>query len=156
MPKKKKNDGYYHQRNAIIVLIGTIIISIATGDYGWVLGGLLGLFIDPDLDHEWLTTSESRVKKLFGNVIGKLFQLYWSPYHVLFRHRSPWTHGSKGLGFIGMIFVATPIRILYTFWWLIPLGNRYELWSVYENLPLVTIFCAWATQDLVHWLRDFT
>lgn len=152
--KKKRVDGYYHQRNAIVVLIITIIISLYTGDYGWALGGLLGLFIEPDLDNEWFTTSESRVKKLFGTVIGKLFQLYWSPYHVIFRHRSPWTHGSKGMGFLAMIFIATPIRILYTFWWLIPLGNKFDLWSIYRDLPL-SIYFAWAFQDLVHWLRDF-
>jgi len=152
---KKKTDGFYHQINAIIVLIVCCTISIATRDYGWALGGLLGLFIDPDLDHEWLTTAEARIKKLFGSFIGKLFQLYWSPYHVFFRHRSPWTHGTKGLGFLTMIFVATPIRMLYAFWWLIPLGYKFDLWSVYSSLPLLTIAVGWCLQDFVHWLRDF-
>ncbi len=151
----KRTDGYYHQRNAILTLVGLCVVSVVTKNYGWALGGLLGLFIEPDLDHEWRTTSEQRVKILFGSMIGKLFQLYWSPYHVLFRHRSPWTHGTKGLGILTMVFIATPIRILYSFWWLLPLGHYYDLWSVYKILPLTTVFCAWAIQDVVHWIRDF-
>ena len=146
----KQIDGYYHQRNAIILLGVLLGISVWLNNYWLVLGGLLGLFIDPDLDSEWMTIAETRVYKLFGKVIGKLFQLYWSPYHVLFSHRSFWTHGTKGLGFLTMIFIATPIRMLYAFWWVVPLAVKFDL-----SIPLLSIFVGWAAQDFVHWYRDF-
>jgi len=163
-----RTDGQHHQLNAVI----TLLISCAVSGFlthlghpwlalGLVLGSICGLFIDPDLDHEWVTVSEGRVSKLFGKTIGKMFRLYWAPYEIMLRHRSPLSHGSfPPFGWLAMILVATPIRIVYSFLWAIPVVYYFPTVKMFLlDLPVllwVGLYLGWAAQDLVHWIRDFT
>ena len=162
-----KSDGHYHQRNAIItLLVFCAIAGFLVNRWPWLslglcLGSIAGLFIDPDLDHEWVTVSESRIIKLFGRTIGKLFRLYWSPYEIMLRHRSPLSHGSfPPFGWLAMILIATPIRMGYSVLWMLPFTYYYpnvrEFILQLSILLWIGMYVGWATQDFVHWLRDFT
>lgn len=163
----KRTDGYYHQRNAIVTLLiscacaGFLVIKWPLLALGIALGSVCGLFIDPDLDHEWVTVSEGRISKLFGSTIGKLFRLYWAPYEILLRHRSPLSHGSfPPFGWLIMILVATPIRMGYSVLWLLPVMYYYPTVKVFllslPTLLWIGLYVGWGIQDFIHWLRDFT
>ena len=96
---------------------------------------------------------------MFGPIIGKLFRAYWSPYEIMFEHRSVWSHGG-GLpfGWLVMVLVATPIRILYAFLPLIViLISRAQLKPLLMWQPFfwLGLYWGWASQDLVHWMRDY-
>jgi len=163
--RRPRSDGSYHERNAVLVLLmlcgisgGLLICGHPALGFGLVLGGLFGLFNDPDLDHRDTTRAENRVRRLFGRVPDALFRLYWTPY-TLFGHRSFFTHGGYGVsGMLAMVLVATPIRILYAFWWFILPSIFYAPIHKYVvQVPVsfwLVIYLGWAIQDAVHRLRD--
>jgi len=161
---RKHSDGWYHEMNAIMTLVVIVIISCVCAWFWWgwtaiglLLGGVFGLFIDPDLDHPDATRAEYRAKRIFGKVLGTIFQTYWTPY-TIFGHRSVFTHGGfSPLGWMLMIFIATPIRMIYAFWWIGIVAIVKSTW-IYWIPPSfwVALWVGWALQDFVHWLRDYT
>lgn len=76
-------------------------LPVSLGAFAWsnslsttvlVAGGcLLGLVIEPDLDVDHVTASETRMIKLFGP-LGLLWVVLWHPYAKLINHRSPLSH----------------------------------------------------------------
>jgi len=160
-----RSDGYYHERNALVVCgIATfaallcILAKQPVLSTGLIFGVICGLFVDPDLDQRTTTRAENRMYRI-SKPLGALFHMYFIPYGLL-PHRSVLTHGSYGLfGWVTMILVATPLRILYAFWWLVLLGILVEpsigQWLLW--IPpwfWVGMYTGWAAQDVVHWLRD--
>ena len=160
------SDGFYHEINALITLVFLTLGSLAlafTGipifALGVVNGGTCGLFIDPDLDHHDTTRAEYRARRVFGRFIGTMFQWYWMPYTIL-GHRNLLTHGGPPpVGWMIMVLIATPLRMLYTFLPLIIPALVYPpIGRVLAALPLafyVGLWAGWAAQDLVHWKRDY-
>lgn len=164
--KNVVTDGQLHQRNALAVIAlcaGLALGVMAIGQFllglGVLAGAICGFFIDPDLDHEWKTISEGRISRMFGKTIGKLFRAYWSPYEIMFEHRSVWSHGGPPpFGWLVMFLVATPIRILYAIGLpIVLLGGIETIQSALLWQPLfwAGLYWGWAAQDLVHWLRDY-
>ena len=163
----KRPDGWYHARDATIVAILLTVVAIflviLTGNWWWlglIMGSGIAIIITPDLDHEWQTWTEGWVSRRFGMFVGKLFRLWWSPYEIIFSHRSFFTHGGfPPTGILVMALVATPIRILYTFLWLIPLAYYVEevrvwLFNVPIEFWLMTYF-GWGLGDFSHYLSDY-
>jgi len=163
--KKGKSDGKIHEQNAIITLVFLICIAFVVAwsnlplGLGIVFGGIMGVFITPDLDHEWRTHNEWTVDKVFGKFIGRSFTIYWSIYEAI-PHRSPLSHGGfPPFGPLIMVAVATPIRLAYSFLWLLPLIYFFpevRLWI--SRIPLLFwcgLYGGIALQDEVHWIRDY-
>jgi hypothetical protein len=160
-----KSDGWYHERNSFITLTTLAIISMTlslTGNWilglGLIIGGICGLFIDPDLDQRTTTRAENRMYRI-NPLLGAVFHIYWIPYSLL-PHRSVLTHGGfPPFGWVTMALIATPLRILYTFCWaIIPVVKLPELSGWLVGVPVafwVSVYVGWYSQDVVHWLRDY-
>ena len=157
-------DGLSHERNAIITLMLLGFLSIPLFllspalSIGLIWGAICGFFIDPDLDHRGTTRAEYRMYRV-NRLIGALFHMYWTPYQTFIRHGSLLSHGGKGLlGWVSMALIATPIRIVYSLWWLIPLALSVDFvyqWLMWiPGLFWLGLYLGWAAQDFVHWLRD--
>ena len=160
------SDGYHHEVSAIIVTalcgIGAILLMapyplVGTGIF---LGSVCGLFIDPDLDHKNTTRAEYRAYRQFG-WLGAIFQAYFTFYAAICGgHRSRLSHGGPPpWGWLRMILVSTPFRMLYCMWWVVLLGRLWSsLWQLYIWLGwqfLLGLYVGWAIQDVVHWQRDY-
>lgn len=114
---------------------------------GWLLGYATGAFLDPDLDEIGATNAESRMVNKIP-ILGYFIYGWSSVYGAIFRrkHRNFWTH---------FPFFSTIIRIIWFFWWLIPLYYfqilRYEYWQLYFAL---FYFLGLSYADFLHWLAD--
>lgn len=159
------SDGLLHERLAILAVICLIMLSgpIAFANIplamGICMGALCAYFIDPDLDLRGATRAENRMYQL-NKPIGALFQMYYVPYSLI-PHGSIWSHGGKNrlTGWIAMVLVATPIRIIYSHLWILlfvflptNVFREFLLWI--PKLYWVGLYTSWAIVDVVHWFRD--
>lgn len=111
---------------------------------GSIIGyGLIGQFVDPDLDLVGITSAEGRMMRKLP-LIGGLFVAYWTFYGFLFRgkHRSFWTHS---------LFVSTAIRFLYMFWFFWYLG----WWSPWLVEFMTGVYFGMSTSDAIHSIADW-
>lgn len=164
MTRPTRSDGYFHELAALVtfgITTAVAIVCALIGHYvvslGLIFGSIDGLFIDPDLDQRTATRAENRMYRI-SKVLGMLFHMYFVPYSLL-PHRNILTHGSYGLfGWIAMVLIATPLRILYSFWWVFLLGalaepvGQWLLWI--PPLFWGGMYIGWAVQDVVHWWKD--
>lgn len=109
--------GSVHTATSVIlsVPIGLSVGNMA-GDVaglGAALGCLAGVFVNPDLDVNGLTSSEWKLIK-FSIVLGMLWTLAWLPYAFILKHRSFLSHS---------IILSTAIRIGYM--WLVLLAGAW-------------------------------
>lgn len=121
----------------VVTIITTPIVATAALRYGadlsviflvssgFLLGGLSGLILTPDLDvNQTYTTNKwgklikvggcisfSRVKKWAGPIIGAVWENYWLPYGKWFGHR----------GISHTPLLGTLTRVAYGCVWLLPL-----------------------------------
>lgn len=134
----------YANRAAVIIVTTSTAAAIALHPImlGVAVGGLAGLLIDPDLDHQWATQSEWRVRK-YNWLLGRLWSLYWTPYDWLHVHRGishTWPVGTLG-------------RFLYALW--LPMAlfwySNVTLWLCWWAL----VFVGLSVQDALHlWLDE--
>lgn len=123
-----------------------------------LVGGVLGLLIDPDLrDQCAITThSERRMAKIpvVGRFTGWAWQVYWYPLSRFITHRSFLSH---------LPGVATALAAFWTFvpWtlaiWLFQYGsaNGYLDWVIMLWQPWWWwIFAGWVLQDCIHFIQD--
>ena len=87
-----------------------------------------------------------------------VFHMYFIPYSLI-PHRSVLSHGGRNklTGWIGMALIATPLRILYSHAWLaiyLPLDRFRTYVSWIPAFYWLGLYVAWATVDIVHWVRD--
>jgi len=164
--KRDKSDGKIHEQNAVITLVVLICIAFVVAwsnlplGLGIVFGGIMGIFITPDLDHDWRTHNEWTVDRVFGKFLGRCFSYYWAFYETFVPHRSPLSHGGfPPFGPLVMAVVATPGRLVYSFLWLLPLLYFFpevRLWI--SKIPLLFwcgLYGGIALQDQVHYWRDY-
>lgn len=110
---------------------------------GVAAGGLVGLLVDPDLDHHKHTQSEQRVWR-YNHLLGRLWSLYWTPYD--------WTHPHRGSSHTWP--TGTLGRFVYALW----LPMALSLW--YSNIALwlcwwALVFVGLSLQDGLHlWLDE--
>lgn len=116
--------------------------------------GLVGLFLEPDLDQEQTTESENRLRGMIGPFY-RLWQFVWYAYAMAIPHRSPLSH-VPGL--------STSIRILYLLalfllyatirnWDLS--GWNPDTWPAWAWPVLRGMFVGLCASDAAHWLMDF-
>jgi len=140
-----KTHALYANRAALVIgLTGaTLAITIHPVMAGVAFGGFVGKIVDPDLDHQWTTQSEQRVRR-FNRVAGLLWSAYWTPYDWAHPHRGTshtWPYG-------------TLVRFLYALWPLIGLS----LWLAGMGIMLlcwwVLVFVGLSVQDCLHLWMD--
>lgn len=162
----RHSDGWYHERISKYILylfipFGVIVFCINSWfGFGFMLGLFCGFFIDPDLDHRQSTRCENRMYRIW-KPLGVVFAMYWTPYQAMWPHGSDWTHGGGlPLGWLVMALVSTPIRIIYSLLWIVPLLVYWptDVWNTFIGIhPFfwLGLYTGWALQDLGHWLRDY-
>lgn len=117
------------------VLVHPLFVGVA-------VGGLVGCIVDPDLDHEWRTQSEQRVRR-FNPVVGLLWSAYWSPYDWAHPHRGTshtWPYG-------------TLVRFVYALWPLLIVSVFLAHWAVVLAWWSL-VFVGLSVQDCLHLYMD--
>lgn len=109
-------------------------------------GAFAGLVVEPDLDQDYQAAPLGTMRQTGGDVLARVWQLYWTPYARLIPHRSIWSHAPV-VGTLGRVFYLVP---LYS----IPL----MVWSHFFGFPAPQIFAffvglAWT--DALHFVMDF-
>lgn len=141
-------NGYIHAQaanRAAIALCTTGIVGAAIVHplfVGVAFGGLVALYVDPDLDMHQHTQSEQRVWR-YNRLLGVLWSLYWTPYDWAHPHRGTshtWPYG-------------TLVRFVYALWPLLIASVFVAHWLV--------IICWWSlvfvglsVQDCLHLYMD--
>lgn len=152
------SDGITH-RNIALAVEGVVLVAplIMPTDFaiGAVIGGCIGVLITPDIDHEMRTVEESRWYHL-GPVVGKAWQVLWSPYPILFRHRG-WSH-TPVIGTLSRLIVLWFQLLAYSLAIGFVTGIDMLGWwrGIFYVRPdiLIGVFGAWCLQDIVHGITD--
>lgn len=78
------------------------------------LGGLLTVFVNPDLDQEGISASEWDIVQFFGlfGGIGHMWMAYWHPYAWAIPHRSPWSHLPAFGTLVRFLYLAPLVFVL--------------------------------------------
>jgi uncharacterized metal-binding protein len=180
----KRPDGYWHGRITIALTPIATAIGFALGlalgypVYTGVLMGmgcLLGLFLDPDLDQEMITSSEWRFLRVgwpviaigsgvwgiasgigapatllavgIGGMAGPLWVAFWLPYAMVMKHRSTLSHFPGISTLIRVAYLLTPfIAIAIMF------GVPVEPAWFAVAIPL---FVGLVISDFGHYMRDY-
>ena len=155
-------DGHLHEKDAkfirkwLTILCSPVVgVNVLVGLWpvaeffiGIILGGVMGWWATPDLDHTGMTREEYRAMKKFG-ILGSLWVALWTPYAFIFPHRSFWSHSVVGTA-IRFLIVMTTLFLLFTITKSIfGLGVKWP-WTV----GYVGFFLGWYVQDAAHYVRD--
>lgn len=132
-----------------LLLTSDSTLALCTGG-----GCLLGLLIEPDLDHDnENTASEARARRLFGP-FASFWLLPWRIYGKAIKHRHWLSHGP---------IIGTAIRWLYlSFWILLPMiilsfTAEWDLTPIVTGVPpkyYLATFLGNALSDFLHWSAD--
>ena len=138
-------NGKAHFTTNAIILFGTF--GIVASQKSELLtpamtGSTLGLLITPDYDFKQIY-----IKSIIGKipVLGVLWNVYWWPYAVLFKHRKL-SHNIIFGTLTRFIYLLLPVFILYIYY----IYPRITI-SV-ENILWIYFF--WYVQDLSHYILD--
>lgn len=107
-----------------------------------ITGSTLGLLITPDYDFKSIYI-KSVINKI--PVLGALWNAYWWPYAVLFKHRKL-SHNIIFGTLTRFIYLLLPVYILYIYY----IYTKVQI-SI-ENVLILYLF--WYLQDLSHYLLD--
>jgi Uncharacterized metal-binding protein len=141
--------GKVHTRASLVLTASGFPVALWTCDplagLACAAGSASGVVLSPDLDVDHKTESEEVVWR-WGCVFGIAFMTYWLPYGLVMPHRSFWSH---------FPVVSTSIRVVYGFWWLVPLSFAIRL----TPGPLFWWYFAWwfaglCLSDAAHWMMD--
>jgi uncharacterized metal-binding protein len=143
-------DGKKHfTANTIIILSTFTFLSILKLDIVFysLTGTVLGTLITPDYDFKNIY-----IKKVIEKIpiIGRLWNIYWLPYALMFTHR----------GYSHNIFIGTFSRILYLllplFILFIIINNKYNIYNITTNelFGFLIVVVSWYIQDLTHYALD--
>lgn len=153
----KRPDGYYHGLITLFLMpvafTAGVVWGVIIGDAAPIilvtLGNLAGLFIEPDLDQEMVTSSEWRVVKLLGPLPGSIWSAFWMPYAMLMKHR-----GMSHWPIIGTLTRALYLLVPAVVVSIVAVGHA--LW-VWDYLPyMIQFFVGLCISDIGHWVRDFS
>lgn len=120
------------------------------------IGCLTGAILSPDADVDGGFLGHNHVRRVFGSVIGKVWEVAWFPYAKLVPHRHPISHAPV---------ISTIIRLAYVglwmllFGWLAWLAFRFDFdWAVVVGVlgsPLFyAFFIGLTVSDTLHFLAD--
>lgn len=118
---------------------------------GFASGLAVGILVTPDLDMEGATLEETRWKAIpvIGIVFYVAFRLAWTPYALMVKHRSPWSH----FPIVGTLGRAVYVVLLL---WLAQIVLDVRIIHLLNDYPsfTVTLLAGWALQDAIHWMAD--
>lgn len=143
------SSGKAHARASLLLSASGVPVALWTRDplagLVYAAGCASGVVLSPDLDVDHKTKSEEVVWR-WGGALGFVYQVYWYPYALAFKHRSFWSH------FPG---ISTALRALYAFWWMVPLSFAIS----WMPGPLARWYAAWwlvglCLSDAAHWVMD--
>jgi len=128
---------------------------------GVLIGGLLGRWIDPDLDLIGITNSESRMMrdlKLFG----ALLTAWWIPYSYLMRfvgigkkgHRNFFSHFPGVSTLIRMLWLAAFPPFSFGAYWLMDHFTPPPWLTPYGSALALGIFVGLTVTDTTHYIAD--
>lgn len=163
MANGKTHQGGYIFGLAALAASGAFLVAegyITPADAGGLmLGGVLGLLIDPDVrdQHNITTRGERRAYgfPLFGPVIGYIFQVYWYPLALWIPHRSFLSHLPVIATAIAAAWLLLPPAALYYYLNNYNLLMSFDAWllSVYQPW-MAAAFWGWCVQDAIHLALD--
>jgi len=162
--------GATHARIAVAMQFPLTVAGVAVAlvdpalGAGIVAGGLVGVFITPDIDHQKRTHEERRIYA-FDRTLGIVWQWLWSGYALLMPHR----------GLSHMIVLGTLTRVLYALflarmlswiWYGAASGVCYlanctlpefNVWPFLLMYPQAWVggLLAWMVQDSIHIVTDW-
>ena len=127
----------------------------------WSASG--GWLMTPDLDVNGTTFEEYRLYKIFWP-IGFVWQNFWAPYGLMFKHRG-WSHTP----FIGTLtriayilgvlicgsFLANQMIVIFDFKTNVEFSASFATVFIRDNWSLcIAWYIVWAIQDIGHWVAD--
>ena len=133
------------------VLATTIILSVS-----FVAGAVMGYVITPDIDHDWYTVEEQRIKHATNAAVLGLWKLFWLPF-VMAKHRSRVTHSWP---------LATVLKLAWLLFWIaVAVAAISDVLDISVSqaardaapliiLSIIPFFAGWSVQDLVHLAMD--
>ena len=132
----------------------TLVVSVSSYLFGATpettlalsVGAFLGTVVNPDADCDNGSYSLYVVRVLCGDVVSRLYQLFWMPYSLIVKHRSFISHSP---------IIGTAIRFAYLF--AVPAIIIFALDRYYAILLLplsITVFCGLCVSDTVHVIMD--
>lgn len=138
-------NGKAHFTTNAIILFGTfgIVASQRPELLGPAMtGSTLGLLITPDYDFKSIYI-KSVINKI--PVLGALWNAYWWPYAVLFKHRKL-SHNIIFGTLTRFIYLLLPVYILYIYYIYTRIAISVE--------SILWIYFFWYVQDLSHYILD--
>lgn len=141
------SEGFVHaqiaNKTALIICSVSIPVAIISPIFaGVAVGSLIALFVEPDLDHQWRTQSEQRVRR-FNPLIGLLWSAYWTPYD--------WAHPHRGRSHTWPI--GTLERFVYALWLPLLASILWGDWIAWFCWWLL-VFVGLSLQDCLHLYMD--
>ena len=134
--------------------------SILPEDAGGLLvGGVLGLLIDPDVrdQHNITTRGERRVWRapLVGPILGYLFQVYWYPLALWIPHRSFLSHCPGIATAVAAAWLILPPAAAGYYLTGGNLQAPFGVWLLSWYQPwMPAAFLGWCFQDTIHLALD--
>lgn len=130
---------------------GVVVTASTISEYnewaGWAaFGAFCGLVVEPDLDQDYQAAPLGTMRETGGDVLARLWQLYWTPYARLIPHRSLLSHGPI-IGTLGRMLYLAPLYAL-------PLVG-YSHFFGFPAAPMFATFVGLAWVDLMHFVMDF-
>lgn len=131
-----------------VVVLGSLSFYIrSSSPMAFIIGYLLGSFIEPDLDQLAITTSEGRLLRWFKD-LGALVIGYFTWYAYRFKHRGISHYPIVGTATRWM-WIMTPLMIIWV------IGGDYENFEIYKNGWFWWMFLGNCFSDLLHIGADY-
>lgn len=136
--------------SAATIATASAMLSYYMAGNEWALWAALGVFtglvVEPDLDQDYQAAPLGTMRQTGGDLLARVWQLYWTPYAKLIPHRSILSHFPV-IGSVGRMLYCIPIYSIPLF-----------VWSHYFGFPSAQIFSyavglCWC--DALHYIMDF-
>ena len=151
--------GTVHTKSSLILaggfLIGGLVAREST--LGYIVGSLIGIFINPDNDVDAGTVTHKYLRKRLGWWAEMLWNIIWRPYRKSLKHGGDLSHFPviSTLGRIAYLFfflVVIPEIILY---FIFPMNFLYEIkWWINVLLINYRVVIGLMAADLIHYVLD--
>ena len=109
----------------------------------FLLGSVVGLFVEPDLDIDGITASEKRVLR----PLRIPWRVYWYPYALMVKHRSWISHMPVVSTFIRLFYLLFPICLILQ-------SQGIGVVSIIATQEFAWVVAGLILSDALHWLFD--
>lgn len=146
--------------------VGTFLLTVTTLSINlivWVvLGCLLGIYINPDLDMPTYTRVENKLRKSRNPIVGFLGHIYimfWFPYAWMIPHRAFLSHapivGTLFRLVYILAFVTALVGLASMLITVVPSNAVLIFWSYLTvSPPVIAAVAGLMISDFMHWVFD--